>query len=80
MFFTFAMISFLYETTYADKYTFHPILGGYRSCDELKGQIESEDFPDLIREDIANFEWTYKDLVRALKFCNLPILPEMYYK
>lgn len=70
----------LCATASAEQSDFHPILGGYRSCDELRQQIETEDFPDLIREDIANFEWTYKDLVKALKYCNLPVLPEMYYK
>ena len=57
----------------------HPILGGYESCDDLKQQLEMED-SGLIREDMANFDWKYGDLVKALKHCNLPIVPEIYVK
>lgn len=55
------------------------ILGGYESCEEMKDQIYGfDDGLDLLKEDMANFAWQYDDLVRALEYCRLPLIPKIY--
>lgn len=46
------------------------ILGGYKSCAELKERVYGKD-NHMLENDIASFRWKRKDLDRALSHCGL---------